>query len=53
MQALQIAETNLERHLRRNPYPERGLIVGRSSAQDAWLMIYLYTSDHRDAGFAK
>ncbi len=40
MQALEIAEANLDRHLRQNPYPGRGLVVGRSSAQDAWLMIY-------------
>ncbi len=40
MQALEIAKANLERHIRQNPYPGRGLVVGRSSAQDAWLMIY-------------
>jgi IMP cyclohydrolase len=40
MPAQQIAEANLERHLRRNPYPGRGLVIGPSSAQDAWLMIY-------------
>ena len=40
MQAQQIARLNLDRHIRRNPYPGRGLVVGRSSAQEAWLMIY-------------
>lgn len=40
MQAQQIAHLNLDRHIRQNPYPGRGLVVGRSSAQDAWLMIY-------------
>ena len=40
MQSQEIAKANLERHIRQNPYPGRGLIVGRSSAQDAWLMIY-------------
>ena len=40
MQSQKIAEANLERHIRQNPYPGRGLVVGRSSAQDAWLMIY-------------
>ena len=39
MQAQQIAETNFN-HLRQNSYPGRGLVVGQSSAQDAWLMIY-------------
>jgi len=40
MQSQEIAQANLERHIRQNPYPGRGLVVGRSSAQDAWLMIY-------------
>ena len=40
MQSHEIAQANLERHIRQNPYPGRGLVVGRSSAQDAWLMIY-------------
>ena len=40
MHTLEIAEQNFNRHLRQNPYPGRGLVVGRSSAQDAWLMIY-------------
>jgi IMP cyclohydrolase len=36
----QTAETHFDRHLRLNPYPGRGLIVGRSSGDDAWLMVY-------------
>ena len=40
MPAQQIAEANLERHIQQNSYPGRGLVVGQSSAQDAWLMIY-------------
>jgi IMP cyclohydrolase len=40
MQSQEIAQANLERHIRQNRYPGRGLVVGRSSAQDAWLMIY-------------
>jgi IMP cyclohydrolase len=40
MHTLEIAEQNFNRHLRQNPYPGRGLVVGRSSAQDAWLMVY-------------
>lgn len=34
------ASQNFERHIRQNPYPGRGLIVGRSSVEDAWLMVY-------------
>jgi IMP cyclohydrolase len=37
---IQIAEQNFECHIRHNRYPGRGLVVGRSSAEDAWLMIY-------------
>jgi len=40
MQAFEIAEKNLDRHLRKNSYPGRGLVVGRASAEDAWMMIY-------------
>ncbi|MBN1889711.1 MAG: hypothetical protein JW850_17070 [Thermoflexales bacterium] len=39
-QAIEIAQDNFERHLRDNPYPGRGLVVGRSSQQEAWLMVY-------------
>lgn len=40
MQGIRIAERNFEQHLRQNPYPGRGLIVGRSSIEDTWLMLY-------------
>src|SRR5690242_5793313 len=39
MNAHSIASANFE-HLRRNPYPGRGLIVGRSTIDEAWLMVY-------------
>ena len=35
-----VAERNLQRHLRENPYPGRGLIVGRSADGAAWLQVY-------------
>jgi len=31
---------NFEAHLQHNPYPGRGLVVGRSSVEDAWLIVY-------------
>lgn len=40
MQAMEIATANFDRHLVQNPYPGRGLVVGRSSGIEAWLMIY-------------
>ncbi len=40
MEITQIAEQNFERHIRHNRYPGRGLVVGRSPVEDAWLMIY-------------
>ncbi len=33
------AEQNLQRHLRENPYPGRGLLIGRS-AENRWLIVY-------------
>jgi IMP cyclohydrolase len=36
----QIAEQNFKRHIRNNTYPGRGLVIGRSSAANAWLQIY-------------
>jgi IMP cyclohydrolase len=39
MDAGTIAKANFEA-LHKNPYPGRGLVVGRSSTEDAWLMIY-------------
>jgi IMP cyclohydrolase len=35
-----LAAQNLQRHLRDNPYPGRGLVVGRAAADDAWLQLY-------------
>ena len=35
-----LASDNFTRHLRRNTYPGRGLVIGRSTEQDAWLIIY-------------
>lgn len=40
MDIYEIARKNFEQHIRQNPYPGRGLIVGRSSQDEAWLMIY-------------
>lgn len=34
------AETNFEKGLHQNPYPGRGLVVGRSSVDSAWLILY-------------
>jgi hypothetical protein len=34
------AEANLERHLKRNPYPGRGLVIGRSAGDESWLLVY-------------
>ncbi len=34
------AAANFERHLAKNAYPGRGLVVGRSSDDDAWLFVY-------------
>jgi hypothetical protein len=40
MEVIQIAQANFEHHIRQNRYPGRGLVVGRSSVEDAWLMLY-------------
>ena len=40
MNAIELAEQDFDRHLRQNAYPGRGLVVGRASTQDAWLMVY-------------
>ncbi len=40
MNIQEIAAKNFEQHLRQNAYPGRGLVIGRSSQEDAWLMIY-------------
>ncbi len=35
-----MATRNFASHLQQNPYPGRGLVVGRSSVDDAWLIVY-------------
>lgn len=40
MQALHLAARNFTSHLRDNPYPGRGLMVGRSSLDHGWVMLY-------------
>src|SRR5215472_13479580 len=40
MHAHSMSIRNLETHLQHSPYPGRGLVVGRSSTEDAWLIIY-------------
>lgn len=34
------AEANMQRHLRENAYPGRGLVLGRSADGAAWLQVY-------------
>jgi IMP cyclohydrolase len=38
--ATTMATANLDAHLRHNPYPGRGLVIGRSSSADVWLQVY-------------
>lgn len=38
--ATTLAAQNFTRHLQHNAYPGRGLVIGRSTEKDAWLMIY-------------
>lgn len=40
MKAKELAKQNFESHIRTNSYPGRGLAIGRSSVEDAWLQIY-------------
>ncbi len=40
MQTQRLAQQNFERHIRDNTYPGRGLVIGRSSTDDAWLQVY-------------
>ena len=35
----QIAGSNLENHIRHNPYPGRGLVIGRAT-EDLWVIVY-------------
>jgi len=36
----EIAQATFECHIRQNTYPGRGLVVGRSAAEKAWLIVY-------------
>ncbi|MEN8182931.1 MAG: IMP cyclohydrolase [Myxococcota bacterium] len=40
MEIREQAHANLERHLKRNPYPGRGLVIGRAEGADAWQLVY-------------
>lgn len=40
MTAHERADENFDSHIRRNAYPGRGIVVGRSSEADAWLVVY-------------
>jgi hypothetical protein len=40
MTALSLAQSNFDRHIRQNPYPGRGLVIGQSSDPNIWLIVY-------------
>lgn len=40
MSATETANATLEIHIAGNPYPGRGLIIGKSSKGDSWLQVY-------------
>ena len=40
MEAAHIAARNFASHLRDNPYPGRGCVIGRSSIDPGWVMLY-------------
>ena len=40
MNPFKIAQETFVRHIQQNRYPGRGLVVGRSSVDDAWLIVY-------------
>ncbi len=40
MEAAHFAARNFASHLRNNPYPGRGLVIGRSSLDHGWIMLY-------------
>src|SRR5207247_6099606 len=40
MEAAHLAASNFARHLRDNPYPGRGLVIGRSARDHGWIMLY-------------
>ena len=39
MTIVEIAEKNFQTHLKENPYPGRGLVLGRSE-ENTWVIIY-------------
>ena len=39
MTTVEIAEKNFQAHLKENPYPGRGLVLGRSE-ENTWVIIY-------------
>ncbi len=39
MDTQEIAQSNFEQHLANNPYPGRGLVLGKAD-ENTWLMIY-------------
>jgi len=40
MDAAHIATGNFESHIRKNPYPGRGFVIGRSALAQGWIMLY-------------
>ena len=40
MDAAHLATRHFDRHLRQNAYPGRGLVIGRSSVDQGWVMLY-------------
>jgi hypothetical protein len=40
MDAAHLAASNFDTHLRHNPYPGRGLVIGRASVDAGWVMLY-------------
>lgn len=40
MQASELAAQHFEQHIRHNPYPGRGIVIGRATQEQAWLMLY-------------
>src|SRR4030095_10892923 len=40
MEAAHLAIKNFASHLRDNPYPGRGLVIGRSSLDHGWIILY-------------
>lgn len=35
-----VAQRNVDLYLRQNPYPGRGLVIGRSTEADSWMIVY-------------